>query len=90
MITRDQGEAAANALIDQPKKELSAKQDKRKRAELSSAEKRTGDLTLIEALVVAIAAYGSLDYFNYSDNTLISMMLGAAIGGLFGFAIRRR
>ena len=90
MITRDQAEAAVNALMDQPKNELSAKQEKRKRAEHESGDQRTRNLPLIEAFVVAIAAYGSLDYFDYSGNTLIHVMLGAAIGGLFGFAIRRR
>ena len=76
--------------MDQSKKKLRARQDKRKQTELESSDQRTRNLPLIEAFVVAIAAWGSLDYFDYSGNTLIPVILGAAIGGLFGWAIRGR
>ncbi len=84
MITRDQAEQAADSLLDQSKKELSAKQDKR--AKLASAERRRRESPLLPAFVAAITTYGSL---NYLDNASVSVMLGAAIGGLFGWAARR-
>ena len=55
-----------------------------------SAERERGKLPLIEAFVVAVVAFGSLDYFDYSGNTMLPVMLGAAIGGLFGWVIRGR
>ncbi len=84
MITRDQAEKAADSLLDQSKKELSAKQDKR--AKLALAEQRKRESPLFPAFVAAITVYGSLDYL---DNALVSVVLGAAIGGLFGWAARR-
>ncbi len=84
MITRDQAEQAADSLLDQSKKELSAKQDKR--AKLASAEQRRRESPLIPAFVAAITVYVALDYLDYA---LASVMLGAAIGGLFGWAARR-
>ncbi len=84
MITRDQAEQAADSLLDQSKKELSAKQDKR--AKLASAEQRRRESPLIPAFVASITVYVALDYLDYA---LASVMLGAAIGGLFGWAARR-
>jgi len=84
MITRGQAEKAADSLLDQSKEELSAKQDKP--AKLASAEQRRRESPLMPAFVAAITVYVALDYL---DNALVCVVLGGAVGALFGWAARR-
>ncbi|RLA33897.1 MAG: hypothetical protein DRR11_04315 [Gammaproteobacteria bacterium] len=84
MITHEQGEQAANSILEQPGAELGSKQEKMAR-QAAAAQKRCAS-PLIPALTAALTTIAALGFL---ESTLISALLGAAVGGLFGWAARR-
>lgn len=83
-MTPEQSEQAAESLLDQPKAELKARQEKR--ANVASAERRRLESPFIPAVVAAVTTVAALGYL---ENTLICLLVGALVGGLFGWAARR-
>jgi hypothetical protein len=84
MMTPEQSEQAAESLLDQPKAELRARQEKR--ANIASAERRRLESPFIPAVVAAVTTIAALGYL---ENTFICLLVGAMVGGLFGLAARR-
>lgn len=60
MITRDQANEVADSLLEQPRKELGTRQDKR--SGLKSAGQRRRESPVFPAFIAAITVYGALDY----------------------------
>ncbi len=84
MITREQAEQAANGVLKQPEAVLSTRQEKMARQ--AAAAQRRCESPLIPALTAAFTTIAALGFL---ESTLISALLGAAVGGLFGWAARR-
>ena len=84
MITREQAEQAANGILKQPEAELSSRQEKMARQ--AAAAQRRCESPLIPALTAALTTIAALGFL---ESTLISALLGAGVGGLFGWAARR-
>jgi hypothetical protein len=84
MITREQAEQAANSILEQPEAESGSR--KEKTARQAAAAQRRCESPLIPALTAALTTIAALGFL---ESTLISALLGAAVGGLFGWAARR-
>ncbi len=76
MITREQAE--------QPEAELGSKREKM--AKQAAAAQRRCESPLIPALTAALATIAALGFL---ESTLVSALLGTAVGGLFGWAARQ-
>lgn len=76
MITREQ--------VEQPEAEPGSRQEKM--AKQAAAAQRRCESPLIPALTAALATIAALGFL---ESTLVSALLGAAVGGLFGWAARR-
>jgi hypothetical protein len=74
MITREQADQAA----------LGERQDKLEKQ--ATAARRRCESPLIPALTAAITTVAALGFV---ENTFLCVLLGAAAGGLFGWAARR-
>lgn len=81
MITREQ---ATNSILEQPEAESGSKQEKM--AKQAAAAQRRCESPLIPALTAALTTIGALGFL---ESTLVSALLGAAVGGLFGWAARK-
>lgn len=81
MITREQ---ATSSILEQPEAEPGSKQEKI--AKQAAAAQRRCESPLIPALTAALITIGALGFL---ESTLVSALLGAAVGGLFGWAARR-
>lgn len=84
MVTPTQAEKVADALLDEPQRALGAKQVKRNEA--ADAERRRRESPLLPALISAVAVSVALGYF---ENVFVCIVIGAAIGTVFGWAARR-
>ena len=84
MITRKQAEQVADTLLEPLEEELSA--NKGKRETFRSIQQRRRESPLVPAFVAAIATYLVLAY---TDSGLFAVMVGATVGGLFGWAARK-
>jgi hypothetical protein len=84
MITREQAEQAANSILEQPEAEPGSRQEKMARR--AAAAQRRRESPLIPALTAALTTIAALGFL---ESALISALLGAAVGGLFGWAARR-
>ena len=84
MITREQADQAGKGLLEQPQAELGERQDKL--AKQAAAAQRRCESPLIPALTAAVTTVAALGFV---ENTAVCVMLGAAVGGLFGWAARR-
>ena len=84
MITRTQAEQVADTLLEPHKEELGAK--KGTRETLRSIQQRRRESPLVPAFVAAITTYLVLDY---TESALFAVVLGAVVGGLFGWAARK-
>ena len=84
MVTPKQAEKVASTLLDEARKALEAKQEKRRA--IAAAGRRRRESPLIPAFIAAATVAVSLDYF---ENMAVCVALGAAIGALFGWAARR-
>ena len=84
MVTKKEAEKVASTLLYEPRKALEANQEKRRA--IAAAGRRRRESPLIPAFIAAIAVAVTLDYF---ENMVVCVVLGTAIGGLFGWAARR-
>ena len=84
MTTSEQAEQVADTLLEEPRKELERKREKRDAAESSARRRR--ESPLLPAYFAAIAVIVALEFL---DNTLACVGLGTLAGGLFGWAARR-
>ena len=84
MITREQADQAADSISEPSRKELRAKKDKRQK--FAAAARRKRESPLFPAVIAAVTVYFSLQY---QDIGFASVMLGAAIWGLYGWVARR-
>lgn len=84
MITQDQAEQVANNILEQPQKELDAKRSQRRA--VATAVRKRRESPLFPALIAAITVLVALEYL---ENTLVCVLLGTVVGGLFGWAARR-
>ena len=85
MVTPTQAEKVADALMDEPRRALDDKQVKRNKA--AEAERRRRESPLLPALISAIVVSVALGYL---ENVFVCILIGAAIGTMFGWAARRR
>ena len=84
MTTKEQAEKAADSLLEEPRRALDEDRKKRKDALQDAVARRNSPL--IPAFVAAITVMISMQYI---DSNVACVALGAAIGGLFGWAARR-
>ena len=84
MTTKDQAEKVAESLLEEPRRAIDEERKKRDDAQQDAIVRRKSPL--IPAFVAAITVMISMQYI---DNNVACVVLGAAIGGLFGWAARR-
>ena len=84
MVTQEQAKRIADSILEEPQKELESK--RRRRDAIASTARRRRESPLIPALFASITVLIALEYL---ENTMVCVLLGMLVGGLFGWAARR-
>lgn len=83
-MTPEQKEQVADNLLAKPRQERDARRARREAAGLAARRRR--ESPIVPALTSAIAVVIAVEY---GLGSLASVVLGTAVGGLFGWAARR-
>jgi hypothetical protein len=84
MITPKQAEQVADSLLDQPRRALDAKREKR--GSIERAERARRESPVLPAFLAALTVYIALDY---TENAFVGVALGTVVGAVFGWVARR-
>ena len=84
MITPEHADQIADSILDQPRKALEEKHEKRRIREQTARRRRHSPL--IPAFISAVTVYVAM---GYTQNVYVCVVLGTVVGFIFGWAARK-